>query len=293
MTLVAPDRVDGMMQSLVDTYRQGGWLPLWRNLGYTGQMIGGPAEVVLAEAHVKGFRGFDVEGAWEAVVKNATIPQKDDLKRRWPPLWENPPGAPETRGGLTRYMRNGYVSQDETDESVSRTLDYAFDDASVACFARSLGRTEEATRFFLRSKNYTNLWNVAARCFLPRSVDGSWLAATGAAYTETTPDAARWCVPHDVEGLVGLMGGREAFIRELDEFFEREFFRENAIGRSVHGNETVHHLAYMYNRVGAHDRTCQRVREIQNQCYSDERHGFDGNEDCGQMSAWYILSALG
>ena len=298
LTLIAPEHIDGMMQSLVNMYKEGGWLPLWPNLGYTGQMIGGPAEVVIAEAYIKGFRGFDAQMAWEAVRKNAMVPQVGDLERRWPGTMDDPIGPPETRPGLTRYMKNGYVAADETYESVSRTLDYAFDDHSVSAFARALGKDEEAKYFSARAKSYTNLWNSVAKQFWPRHSGGQWLdpslsQAIGA-YTETDPQTARWCVPHDVDGLVELMGGREAFIGELDRFFEHDFYRADVVGnKSVHGNETAHHLAYMYNRVGAYDRTCRRVRDILERCYSTDRKGFDGNEDCGQMSAWYILSALG
>ncbi len=299
LTLIAPDRVDGMMQSLVNMYREGGWLPLWSNPGYTGQMIGGPAEVTLAEAYVKGFRGFDVKGAWEAVLKNATVPQVGDLDRRWPGTLHDPPGPPETRAGLTSYMKNGYVAADKTNESVSRTLDYALDDNAVADFASALGRKKEERFFRARAKSYTNLWNSAAGGFLPRDTAGEWidpstLTYRNKAYTETDPQTARWCVPHDVAGLVELMGGKDVFVRELDAFFDKGFFRKDAVGnKSVHGNETAHHVAYMYNRVGEYDRTCRRVRAILRRCYSADRRGFDGNEDCGQMSAWYVFSALG
>ena len=299
LTLIAPERVDDMMQSLVNMYKEGGWLPLWPNLGYTGQMIGGPVEIVLAEAYVKGFRGFDAATAWEAVRKNATVPQENDLGRRWPGTLDDPIGPPETRAGLTRYMKNGYVAADETNESVSRTLDYALDDKAVADFAAALGKADEAEFFRARAKSYTNLWNAASRRFLPRKSTGEWvdpamLPRTEKAYTETDPQTARWCVPHDVAGLVELMGGREAFVRELDRFFDEGFFRTDAVGnKSVHGNETAHHVAYLYNRVGAYDRTCRRVHEILTRCYSSDRKGFDGNEDCGQMSAWYLFSALG
>lgn len=293
LTLLVPERVDGMMQSLVNDYRAGGWLPLWKNLGYTGQMIGGPAEVVLAEAYVKGFRGFDAEMAYAAAKKNATVPQVNDLAYRWPPLMENPPGPPETRGGLTRYQTNGYVSQEETDESVSRTLDYAYDDSAVAAFAQALGKTADAELFRSRAKSYTNVWCASRGLFWPRQVNGAWCDSPDGAYTETVPTTARWCVPHDINGLVALMGGKDAFVRELDKFFATDFWQTDGIGMSVHGNETVHHLAYMYNRVGEYDRTCRAVRSILGRCYSTGRHGFDGNDDCGQMSAWYVLSALG
>ena len=297
LTLLAYDRIDGMMQSLVNMYHEGGWLPLWPNLGYTGQMVGGPAEVVLAEAYVKGYRGFDAIGAWEAVKKNATVPQVDDLARRWQGTLDDPLGPPETRAGLTRYQTIGYVAEDETNESVSRTLDYALDDASVAAFAAALGKHDAEALFRSRSRNYTNLWHAAHGCFLPRRSDGSWVdpkLSKNRPYTETDPQSARWCVPHDVEGLVRLMGGRDAFLRQLDDFFDRSFFRTDAVGNSsVHGNETCHHLAYMYNRVGEYEKTCRRVRTILEKCYSTSRRGFDGNEDCGQMSSWYIFSALG
>ena len=295
LTLFAPERVDGMMQSLVNAFREGGWLPLWPNLGYTGEMIGGPAEVVLAEAYVKGFRGFDAQGAWEAVKKNATVPQDGDATNRWF-FTQADDAPPETRGGLSRYMKNGYVSPDETDESVSRTIDFAFDDAAVAAFAEALGKSDEAALFRRRSKSYTNLWNAAVKRFWPRHIDGSWIEPKKDdwAYTETDPETARWCVPHDVDGLVALMGGKDEFVRELDRFFDEGFYREDAVGnRSVHGNETGHHVAYLYNRVGEYDKTCRRVRDILTRCYSTGMKCIDGNDDCGQMGAWYVLSAFG
>lgn len=299
LTILAPDRVDEMMQSLVDMYRYGGWLPIWPNPGYTGVMIGDPAAVVLSEAYVKGFRGFDVKGAFDAVLKNADVPQEDDMARDWDDNGRDIPGCPETRGGLTWYLSHGYVAHDQTRESVSRTLDFSLADASIAAFASQLGREEEKKRFLARSSNFTNLWNSSQGAFLPRNRDGSWvdpdkLDWTTRAYVETNKRSARWCVPHDVERLVTLMGGKEAFERELDYFFDKEFYRTDTVGNlSVHGNETCHHVAYLYNRIGKYDKTCRRVREILTRCYSSTRRGFDGNEDCGAMSAWYILSSLG
>ena len=299
LTILVPDRVDEMMQSLVDMYRYGGWLPIWPNPGYTGVMIGDPAAVVLAEAYVKGFRGFDAEAAFRAVLKNADVPQADDMKRDWDDNGGDIPGCPETRGGLTWYLSHGYVAHDQTRESVSRTLDYSLADFSVAAFAAALGKESEKKRFLSRAANFTNLWNASEGAFLPRNRDGSWvdpdkLNWNTRAYVETNKRSARWCVPHDVERLVSLMGGEAAFERELDYFFEKEFYRTDTVGNlSVHGNETCHHVAYLYNRIGKYDKTCRRVRDILRRCYSSSRRGFDGNEDCGAMSAWYILSALG
>ena len=270
LNLLVPERVPAMMTSLLQAYREGGWLPKWPNPGYTGIMTGAPAEIVLQEAMAKGF-AFDYALAREAIRKNATVPQAGDAERRWGDReWNG--RTPETRGGLTSYLRRGYVACDETAESVSRTLDFSFAD---------------------RNRNYTNLWNAAARRFMPRKADGSWAKPGWNDYTECSPDTALWCVPHDVEGLVALLGGPEAFERELDRFFDELFFKPNGQGKSLHGNEPTHHVAYLYNRIGRYDKTCRRVREIQTRCYSADRRGFDGNEDCGAMSAWYVMSALG
>ena len=271
LTLIAPERVDGMMQSLLEMYREGGWLPKWPNPSYTGIMSGAPAEIVLEEAMKKGFVGFDHALAKAAIAKNRSVPQQLDEKRRWYDR-EEYAGIPETRAGLTSYLARGYVASDITAESVSRTLDFAFAD---------------------RNRNYTNLWNAAAKRFLPRRSDGSWDGRARGAYTECSVDTALWCVPHDVENLVSLLGGPAAFEAELDRYFDELFFKANQQGSSFHGNEPTHHTAYLYNRIGRPEKTQRRVRDILRRSYSSSRRGFDGNEDCGQMSAWYILSALG
>ena len=299
LTLLAPDYAGAMMNSLVKMYEEGGWLPIWPNPGYTGVMIGDPAAVVLSEAYVKGIKGFDAEKAFEAVLHNAECPQPDDTMRTWQDTGGDSPGCPETRGGLTWYLKNGYVAHDKTSEAVSRTLDYSLADASIAKFARALGKIDVAEKYERRAKNYTNLWNAAKACFLPRTSEGEWCAPLRHdwgtyGYTETNEKSARWCVPHDVEGLVALMGGKEKFEEELDKFFEEDFWKTDTVGnKSVHGNETCHHVAYLYNRIGKYAKTCRRVREILERAYSTDRKGFDGNEDCGAMSAWYILSSLG
>lgn len=271
LTLIAPERVDGMMRSLLEMYREGGWLPKWPNPGYTGIMAGAPAEIVLEEAITKGFTGFDHALAREAIRKNRTVPQRFDTVRRWRDR-EEYGLCPETRAGLTSYLKRGYVACDETDESVSRTLDFSFVD---------------------RNRVYTNLWCESAGMFLPRRANGLFDATAKRAYTECRPETAVWCVPHDPEGLASLMGGKAAAIRRLDDFFDNLFWRPERGNMSIHGNEPSHHCAYLYNHFGAPEKTQRRVREILTRCYSKNRRGFDGNEDCGQMSAWYILSALG
>ena len=297
LTLVAPERVDGMMQALLEMYREGGWLPKWPNPSYTGIMIGAPAEVVLAEAYVKGFRGFDLKLAYEAVKKNATVPQVGDDMCDWRDRGEFG-RTPETRGGLASYMKRGYVACDLTRESVSRTQDFCLDDCAAAILADATGHAADAEFFRARSRNYTNLWNASASAFLPRRADGAFvprgkLRPPYRDYCEQSPETGVWAVPFDVDGLVALMGGKETAIRRLDEFFDTLFWVPERGNRSIHGNEPSHHCAYLYNRFGAPEKTQRRVREILSRAYSTSRKGFDGNEDCGQMSAWYIMSALG
>lgn len=293
LTLVAPEHIDDMMQSLVEMFNEGGWLPKWPNPSYTGIMVGSPAETILAEAWTKGFRGFDVEQAYAAIKKNASLPQVGDRENHWPDRG-NFGEFPETRAGLGRYMEIGYVAGDETAESVSRTQDFGLQDIAASIMADATGHPDEAEYFRKRSLNYRNLWNADSALFLPRASDGTWMDPySGPHYTECSPLTALWCVPYDVEGLAELMGGNDIFEERLDDYFENVFFKPERGNRSIHGNEPSHHVAYMYNRIGRPEKTQHRVREILSGCYSTDRKGFDGNEDCGQMSAWYILSSLG
>ena len=306
LTLVASERVDGMMQSLVNACAEGGWLPKWPNPGYTGTMIGAPAEMVLAEAWAKGFRGFDVKAAYAAVKKNATVPQEGDRTCRWSGRRVRSNNPPETRGGLSFYQTLGYVPVDRTNESVSRTQDFALDDAACAVLADAVGATADVAYFRARSHSWTNLWNAAEGMFWPRLSTGEFVDPEPDPvtrrlrydwpYTECGKDTATWCVPHDAERLIGLLGGRERFVAKLDRYFNGPFFKHDAAvggNLSLHGNESGHHIAYLYNFAGRPDLTQRRVRQILTRCYSASRRGFDGNEDCGAMSAWYVLSALG
>lgn len=293
LTLVAPERIDDMMQSLVEMYHEGGWLPKWPNPSYTGIMVGSPAETILAEAWTKGFRGFDLQEAYAAVKKNATQPQRTDREFRWQDRGDFG-DTPETRAGLGRYMELGYVAGDETAESVSRTQDFGLQDLAAAILADAAGHPDDAEYFRARSNNYRNLWCEEQGLFLPRAADGSWMdPGSGQHYTECSPQTALWCVPFDIDGVSRLMGGPDIVEERLDDYFETLFFKPERGNRSIHGNEPSHHVAYIYNRIGHPEKTQAKVREIRSRCYSTDRKGFDGNEDCGQMSAWYILSTLG
>ena len=297
LTLVAPERVDGFVRSLLQMYQEGGYLPKWPNPSYTGIMVGSPAEIVIAEAWQKGFRGFDLNLAYEAVKHNATVPTPNDDVTNWSQRirWT---GHPETRGGLTTYQTLGYVASDKTHESVSRTQDFGHDDLGAAVLADAVGRPEEAAYFRARSKNYTNLWNAAKGTFWPRQADGTWQATATAElshpdYTEQSAKTAVWGVPYDVPGLARLVGGEDELERRLDAYFGNYFYGVDGRTFSHHDNEPTHHVAYLYAAIGRYDKCAREVRRILTTCYSSEPWGMEGNDDCGQMSAWYVLSALG
>lgn len=300
LTLAAPERVDGMMRSLLQNYREGGWLPKWPNLTYTGQMTGDPAVSVLAEAYAKGFRGFDAELAWQAGWKSAMTPTKNDtaenyvLRRPWR-------GHPLARCGLTRYMEIGYVAADECAESVSRTQDFGLYDCALASLGEALGHRNEAAFLRGRARNYRNVWNAEKGFFWPRYRTGRWKevpftyppSGGHGDYTECLPETSVWAVPYDVPGLCELMGGRERTLKRLNDFFDNFFFNQCGGTMSFHDNEPTHHCAYLYNLLGDHDCCALTVRKILDTAYTTEPWGFEGNDDCGQMSSWYILSALG
>jgi predicted alpha-1,2-mannosidase len=293
LTLVASERVDDMMTALLQMYKEGGWLPMWPNPSYTGIMSGGPAEMILAEAWSKGFRGFDVRLAYEAVKKNATVPQTGDETCDWRDRG-NFGRCPETRGGLSWYQKLGYVACDKVKESVSRTQDFSLNDTAAAILAQATGYAEDAAFFMARSKSYTNLWNRESKLFLPRKADGTFTQALdGHDYCECSAQTSLWCVPHDPLGVAALLGGTDVFEARLDDYFQNLFFKPERGNRSIQGNEPSHHTAYLYNAIGKQWKTAAQVREIARRSYSTDKKGFDGNEDCGQMSAWYILSALG
>ena len=297
LTLAAPERVDAMMQSLVQMYEQGGWLPKWPSLTYTGQMMASPAEMVLAEAYAKGFRGFDAEKAWEACWKSATVPQKNDLANHWKGRvpWR---GYPCARCGLTRYMSHGWVAADECFESVTRTQDFGLNDLATASLGEALGHREEAAYLRKRSGNYRNVWHPGKKCFWPRHENGRWKPACNldsghGDYTECTPETSVWNVPYDLPGLEKLMGGRDKVVAGLDDYFGRIFFNAAGGTMSFHENEPTHHISYLYGMLGEHDKCARTVRKIMDTAYTTDLWGFEGNDDCGQMSAWYILSSLG
>ncbi|HEV2861394.1 MAG TPA: GH92 family glycosyl hydrolase [Pyrinomonadaceae bacterium] len=290
LILIEPERVPGMITSLLQMYDEGGWMPMWPNPTYSGIMIGTHADSVIADAYVKGVRGFDLKKAYEATRKNAFTPPDGDVGNRW--LDRAPWTAFEARGGLTWYMKLGYVPQDKTDESVSRTLEFAYDDFCVAQLAKAVGRTDDYEVLMKRAKNYRNLYDPAKGFMRPRLADGSWDEESWntkeermPGFTEGGPWTYLFCEMQDVPGMVELMGGPEAFTAKLEENFTGGHYR--------HDNEPGHHYTYLFDYVGRAWRTQELVRETMRTKYQNAPDGLSGNDDCGQMSAWYIFSALG
>lgn len=282
LILVAPEHVPGMCQSLVQMYEEGGWLPKWPNPTYTNIMIGTHADAVLADAYIKGVRGFDAETAYEAMYKNAMTPPSGDDKNEWKDRakWT----AYEARGGLSHYKKLGYVPVDQTDESVSRTLEFAYGDFCVAQMASALGKLEDFTYFRDRSKSYANVYNGHTGFMAPRNSQGDWHKKTGKGFTEGSPWTYLFAVQQDIPGLIDLMG-KEKFLQRLDETFEK--------GHYVHTNEPGHHFAYLYNYAGLPHKTQELIAQIRTEHYKNAPDGLTGDDDCGQMSAWYVFSALG
>ena len=284
-TLLDTAFVNDMVWSMLDMYACDGELPVWPLAsGETGTMIGYHSVSVIADAYVKGIRGFDAGKAMDAMVHSSRINKK----------------------GSDKYMKYGYVPSDLKRESVSLTLEYAYDDWTIARMAELMGRKDIAAEYYSRAANYMNVFDGSTSFFRGRNTDGSWASpfepfSTGRDYTEATPWHYRFFVPHDVHGMEQLFGGRDLFVKALDDLFtlETDEMRielsdvTGLKGQYAHGNEPSHHMAYLYSYVGMPWKTQELTRELLDEMYSPDPAGIIGNEDCGQMSAWYIFSALG
>lgn len=289
INLLAPSKSGDMMQSLVDKYEQGGWMPIfpcWNS--YTAAMIGDHCIAAIGDAYVKGIRHFDIDKAYEGMRKNAFETPS------WFEDYQNGMG----RRALDSYLQYGYIPLEDsvkeafhTCEQVSRTLEYAYDDFVLAQVAQALGKTGDYEQLMERSRNYRHVIEPATGYAQGRHADGSFLTERENAFrftrfiTEGAPCHYTWYVPHDVEGLMECMGGKEAFIAKLDSMFsERRYW---------HGNEPCHQIAYLYDHAGQPWKTQRQVRHILATEYLDTPGGLSGNDDAGQMSAWYIFSAMG
>ncbi|RYX83573.1 hypothetical protein EON83_14330 [bacterium] len=263
---------------------------LWGNEAWV--MIGYHSAPVVAETYLKGIGSFDAEKAYQAIKLTAM----NSSNRR------------PDRVALSEYIAQGYINSTGSGQkqSVSRLLEYAYDDWCIAKMAEKLGHTEDAKLFYNRAANYRNAFDTNVGFMRGRKADGTWRRPFNpkqlvwADYTEANAWQYNWTVMQDVPGLINITGGDKAFVAKLDEMFnEKDDVMADIpditglIGQYAHGNEPVHHVAYMYNYAGVPSKTAERVREIMNKFYNDQPDGQPGNNDCGQMSAWYVFSALG
>lgn len=297
-TLLAPGDHREMLASLVRILEQGGWLPRWpAGAGYSNSMLGTPADIVLAEAYLKGIRGFDVEKAYEAMKRTASMP--------------TPPGAAFSgRQGIEHYLAFHYCPRGLVRQSVSRTFEYGWSDDAISRLASALGHGEDHTRFAEQSRYYRNLWNPETQYFQPRHPDGrfydgfrplllTYLDRTGERtrdYVEGSALQWRWGAPYDAEGMISLFKSPQDFVRELESFFEQSSPARGAWNPGPyywHGNQPDLHAAYLFNAAGRSDLTRKWVRWILAHKYGTGHDGLDGNDDGGTLSAWYVLSALG
>ncbi len=286
MTLLEPQLTGDWITSLLQMYREGGWLPMWPNPSYTNIMIATHADAVIADAYMKGIRNYDVGLAYEAIRKNAMIPPDCDTQRRYGDrdYWTSYEG----RAGASYYHSVGYVADDKTAESVSRTLEYAYDDWCVAQVAKELGKTEDYEQLMRFSRNYKNIYNEEKGFFLPRNYDGTWADLDDHSRHGLT-EGSKWtylfCVLQDIPGMIDIMGGKKAFLEKLNRNFEEDHYR--------HDNEPGHHYIYLYNYCDQPWKTQELARKHIRINYKNTPDGVNGNDDCGQMSAWYLFSAMG
>jgi predicted alpha-1,2-mannosidase len=288
LTILEPAKTGEMIQALVDMYTQGGWMPKWPNPYYTDVMIGTHADAAIADAYLKGIDNFDTELAYRAMYKNA-MQQGDSLY--------------EARGGLELYMRYGYLPADSIQEGTSRNLEFSYGDFCLAQMADALGKNKDRDLFLNRSLNYRNSFNSRNLFMMGRNADGGWIepfspTANGDRYyTEGTAWQYTWFVPHDIQGLIELMGGRDKFAAKLDSFFVKGLSRNLARwnGYYNHANEPSQQAPYLFNFALVPHRTQKWVRKIlsEDYLYRNAPNGLPENDDCGQMSAWYVFSALG
>lgn len=287
LTILEPSRDVEMVRSLILKGKQGGYLPIfpaWNN--YTSEMVGDHAAITIIDAYRKGLRGFDIYAAYDLMRKNATVV---------PTSAEAEDG--KGRRGLDSYLKYGYIPLEDhmndafhKNEQVSRTLEYAYDDSLIGALAADLGKNEDADLFRQRGQNWRKVIDPETGFARGRYQDGTWIKAFDPGQrqswiTEGLPWQYTFFVPQDIPGLIKLEGGAAAFCKKLDDLFIGGFYD--------HGNEPSHHIAYLFDACGAPEKTQQHVRELMESQYKDAPDGLAGNDDAGQMSGWYVLSALG
>ena len=292
LTYTEPVRTNDMIKSFLAFYDQNGRLPVWNFWGSeTDMMIGYHAVPVIVDAYLKGIGDFDAEKALKACVATANL---DNYR------------------GIGLYKKLGYIPYNIKDEynadnwSLSKTLEYAFDDYCIAEMARKMGKTELAEEFYKRSQNYKNVFNPATGFMQPVDDKGVFIRPFcpddyTAHICESNGWQYLWSVPQDIRGLITLVGGKDRFAEKLDSMFtyipagkeDLPIFSTGMIGQYAHGNEPSHHVIYLYNKVRQPWKTQKYVAQVMHHLYFNAPAGLCGNEDCGQMSAWYVFSAMG
>lgn len=291
-TLIDRERVPGFMNTLIRMAEQSpAGMPVWPLYGReTGTMTGYHSAAVIAEACAKGFTGIDYNAAYTQMMKRAMV---------------------EDYRGLGYYRTLGFIPADKEEESVSKTFEYCYDDWSIAHVAKHLGKTDDVKLLVERSKNYKHYYDKSTGFMRPKMADGSWASpfspiALGHSkkwrdYTESNAWQSTFAIQHDVAGLIDTLGGKDAFTVKLDSLFTvPSTLPDDAppdiagmVGQYAHGNEPSHHIAYLYVHAGSPAKTQARVRSLMETMYAPLPDGMQGNEDVGQMSAWFLMSALG
>ena len=289
MTIIHPEKVPDMINTMLAIYRQQGKLPVWHLMGCeTNCMVGNPGIPVVADAVLKGFGGFDRELAYEALVNSAMVADRGQQYR----------------------MEYGYIPCDKMNESVAYDMEYAIADWAVAQVAEAMGNVEDYGYFMERSRSYRNYFDSSTGFVRGKDSKGRFRTPfdpyssshRNDDYCEGNAWQYTWLVPHDLDGLAGCFGSKEALVRKLDSLFtvDSKITGQDSspdisgfIGQYAHGNEPSHHILYFHTMLGQPWETADKVRYVLDSLYHDAPDGLSGNEDVGQMSAWYILSSLG
>ncbi|MEQ6124880.1 GH92 family glycosyl hydrolase [Pseudotenacibaculum sp. MALMAid0570] len=283
-TILEQERTNDFINTFLAKYEEGGIMPIWDlSACYTGCMIGYHAVPVIADAYLKGIQGYDTEKALEAMKHSAT---RDKL-------------------GLESYKHYGFIPVEKESESVSKTLEYAYDDWTIAQMAKAMGKQDDYKTFTKRAQFYKNIYDPESQ-FMRGRFRNTWFAPfdpyeVNFNYTEANSWQYSFYVPQDITGFIQLLGGKKSLETQLDKLFvaKNETSGRNQaditglIGQYAHGNEPSHHMAYLYNFVNKPHKTQEKVYQILTELYTNTPDGISGNEDCGQMSAWYIFSSLG
>jgi predicted alpha-1,2-mannosidase len=299
--ILHPTQQGRYMQSLLDAQKQGGWLPTWSNPGMSGVMVGNHAISLLTDAWVKGIRSFSADSALKAYYHEATN--------------RSPMGGSSGREGHEYYFQLGFIPQDKVGESAAKTLEYAYDDFCAYNLATLTGNKYYQNIFARQMYNYINVFDTTVGFVRGRNTTGEWVPKDfdpvewGGAFTEGNPWQWNWSVFHNIKGLMQLMGGEKVFNQKLDSLFNgnnavkygsykqeihemKEMVLAN-MGQYAHGNQPVQHAPYLYNYSGQPWKTQKQVREVLARLYNATENGYPGDEDQGQMSSWYVISALG